>query len=70
MIERDGKKLLTVKVPRQLINPTLVLVQDRAVTASYEDETGKTSGPGRLELGDITQPIRRVIYGDEPVQRK
>lgn len=70
LIERDGRKFLVVKVPRKLIKPTLVLVQDRAVTASYEDEAGKKSGPGRLELGDITKPIRRTIYGDEPRQKE
>jgi hypothetical protein len=68
LIERDGRKFLVVKTPRKLMNPTLVLSRDQVVTASYEDETGKTSGPGRVELGDITKPIRRVIYGDEPSQ--
>jgi len=66
LIERDGRKFLVVKVPRKLMNPTLTVSRDSIVTASYEDETGKVSGPGQVQLGDITKPIRRIIYGDEP----
>ena len=47
----------------------LTLGGDRVVTASYEDETGKKHGPGRIELGDINQPLKRTIYGDEPLSK-
>jgi hypothetical protein len=65
MIERDGKQYLVVKTPRTITNPRLYLPADQRVTASYEDDQTK-SGPGQLALGDITKPMRRVIYGDEP----
>ncbi|HUG18769.1 MAG TPA: carboxypeptidase-like regulatory domain-containing protein, partial [Planctomycetaceae bacterium] len=69
LVERDGRQLLVVKVPRDLLDAKLHLSQDRVVTASYVDETGKTSGPGAIELGDVTQPIKRTIFGDEPTKQ-
>jgi beta-lactamase regulating signal transducer with metallopeptidase domain len=69
LVERDGKKILTIKVPAALKTPTLTLPADSVVTASYDDGEQK-SGPGMLELRDITQPRHRVIYGDEPKPRK
>jgi hypothetical protein len=62
---RDGKAYLFVKVPVDLVEPSLQLAADTVVTASYEDDKTK-AGPGTVPLGDITQPRRRIIYGDEP----
>lgn len=68
-VNRDGKELLVMKVPREVIEPTLTLPADQRVTASYSD--GETeSGPGRIQLGDVTQAKRRIIYGDEPRERR
>jgi len=65
-VERDGKTILIVKIPANLLKPELVLPADRKVTASYSDSTGTKSGPGVVELGDIHAKITRTIYGDEP----
>jgi beta-lactamase regulating signal transducer with metallopeptidase domain len=65
-IERNGKQWLTVKIPAQLLKPELMLVADSKVTASYSDSTGVNSGPGIVELGDITADTTRTIFGDEP----
>ncbi|WP_442508631.1 SUMF1/EgtB/PvdO family nonheme iron enzyme [Novipirellula sp. SH528] len=65
-VERDGKSLVVVKIPTQLLKPELMLVADRKVTASYSDSTGVTSGPGIVPLGDITANTNRTIFGDEP----
>lgn len=65
-VERDGKQWLTVKIPTQLLKPDLMLAADSKVTASYSDSTGVTSGPGIVELGDITANTTRTIFGDEP----
>lgn len=62
---RNGQAILYVKVPRDLINPTLTLPADSVVIASYEDPAQK-HGPGTIALGDITKPIARTIYGDNP----
>jgi hypothetical protein len=67
-VERNGKPWLTVKIPTQLLKPELMLVADSKVTASYSDSTGVTSGPGIVELGDITVKKTRTIFGDEPLQ--
>ncbi len=64
-IRREGKEYLSVKVPAEIIEPTLRLPADQSVTASYSDGE-VTSGPGKIRLGDITKPMKRVIYGDEP----
>ncbi len=69
LITRDGKQFLTIKVPAALKTPTLTLPADSVVTASYNDDQ-QQSGPGALELKDITQPRHRVIYGDEPTPPK
>jgi hypothetical protein len=65
-VERDGKQWLTVKIPTQLLKPDLMLAADSKVTASYRDSTGVASGPGIVELGDITANTTRTIFGDEP----
>ncbi|TWU58990.1 Regulatory protein BlaR1 [Rubripirellula tenax] len=65
-VERDGKSILVVKIPTQLLKPELMLVADRRVTASYSDSSGLTSGPGIVQLGDITSGTTRTIFGDEP----
>ena len=65
-VKRDGKSLLAVKIPTQLLKPELMLLADRRVTASYSDTNGITSGPGIVQLGDITANITRTIFGDEP----
>jgi hypothetical protein len=65
-VERDGKQWLTVKIPTQLLKPDLMLAADSKVTASYRDSTGVISGPGIVELGDITANTTRTIFGDEP----
>jgi hypothetical protein len=65
-VERDGKQWLMVKIPTQLLKPDLMLAADSKVTASYSDSTGVTSGPGIVELGDITANTTRTIFGDEP----
>lgn len=64
-IERDGQELLIMKVPTSLTEVKLHLPADQVVTASYEDDTTK-SGPGQIELGDLTVRRRRIIYGDDP----
>jgi hypothetical protein len=64
-ISRDGKELLVVKVPKSVTDILLYLPADQRVTASYADDVQK-SGPGQIKLGDITKPMRRIIYGDEP----
>jgi hypothetical protein len=64
-IKRDGRELLIVKVPAAIIEPVLTLVSDHVVHARYEDDVQK-AGPGRIMLGDISVPRRRVIYGDGP----
>ncbi len=66
LVERDGKSLLVVKVPKTIQNLKIHLSQDKVVTASYEDETGRRSGPGSISLDDFLDPRRRIIYGDEP----
>jgi beta-lactamase regulating signal transducer with metallopeptidase domain len=65
-VERDGKSVLIVKVPRELRKAELVLPADRVVTASYADATGRTSGPGVVELGELGEFVQRTIFGDEP----
>jgi len=69
LIERDGRKYLVVKTPVALQKAVLHLPKDKVVTASYKDATGKTSGPGRVELGGIKKPIKRIIFGDEPTKK-
>ena len=69
-VERDGKSLLAVRIPTQLLKPELMLLADRRVTASYSDSTGVTSGPGLVQLGDITADTTRTIYGAEPRELK
>lgn len=69
LITRDGKPILTIKVPAALKTPALTVPADSVVTASYSDDQQK-GGPGALELKDITQPRHRVIYGDEPAPPK
>jgi len=64
-LSRDEKEILTMKAPVAILNPILTLPADSRVTSSYEDDLRK-AGPGQVELGDITKPMRRVIYGDEP----
>ncbi len=64
-ISRDGQELLAVKVPRDVTDVSLYLPADQRVTASYKDDNLE-SGPGHIKLGDVTKPMRRVIYGDEP----
>lgn len=65
-VERDGKSLLVVKVPTSLLKPALILPADRKVTASYADSIGVTSGPGVVELGDLSAQVIRTIFGNEP----
>ena len=65
-VERDGKQWLMIKIPTQLLKPELMLVSDSKVTSSYSDSTGVTSGPGIVELGDVTANTTRTIFGDEP----
>lgn len=69
-VERDGKFVLKIKIPTNLLKPELILPADSKVTASYSDSAGVTSGPGYVPLGDITQPTPRTIYGDEPHSNK
>jgi hypothetical protein len=64
-IERNGTEFLIVKTPADIVDAELHLVADSRVTAAYADDH-TTSGPGRVLLGDISQPMRRVIYGYEP----
>ena len=69
-VERNGRPLLIVKIPTQLLKPELMLAADSKVTASYSDSTGVTSGPGTVQLGDITASTARTIFGDEPISPK
>ena len=66
--EKDGKPILRIKVPTDLKNATLALPADIIVTPSYEDELTKF-GPGNGPIGNLTTPMRRVIYGDAPTKR-
>ncbi len=61
----DEQEFLFVQVPETLKDAVLTLAADTVVTARYEDDR-QTAGPGRVELGDITAPQRRIIYGEEP----
>lgn len=65
-VERDGKSLLVVKIPSQLLKPELMLVADSKVTDSYSDSTGVASGPGTVPLGDITDNRTRTIFAGIP----
>jgi beta-lactamase regulating signal transducer with metallopeptidase domain/WD40 repeat protein len=67
-VERNGKQWLTVKIPTHLLKPELMLVADSRVTASYRDSTNVASGPGIVQLGDITANTTRTIFGDDPLQ--
>jgi hypothetical protein len=69
MMTRDGKPIVFVKVPAALKNAQLMLPADSVVTASYSDDQ-QNNGPGTIELGDVTQPRHRAIYGDEPRREK
>jgi hypothetical protein len=64
-IGRDGREFLVVKVPRALTSATLTLPAAIGGKVSYEDDRSK-SGPGEVDLGDVTIPRRRIIYADEP----
>ncbi len=63
-VEREGKEWLIVKVPKSVIGLKIGLHPDQRVTPSYQDER-TTIASGNVELGDILQPLRRVIFADE-----
>jgi beta-lactamase regulating signal transducer with metallopeptidase domain/biopolymer transport protein ExbD len=65
LVQRDGRDVLTVKVPKGLEHFLINLSADAKVTASYDDGETK-AGPGTLELADWTTAKRRTIFGDEP----
>ncbi len=65
LVEREGKRFLTVKAPQTLIDAKIELASDSRVTARLEDADGMHR-PGSTLLSDISQPARRTIYADEP----
>ena len=60
------RKLLRAKVPVALENAELLLTFDSKVSAGYSDSAGNTSGPGVIQLGDVTQELKRTIIGNDP----
>jgi hypothetical protein len=66
LIARDGKLFLVAKIPASLTQVNLALHADSRVTPSYKDDV-INAGPGNIDLSNFATPMRRVIYGDEPL---
>jgi hypothetical protein len=66
---RDGRDIHFVKIPTTLSKAVLTLWSDEKLLATYEDDQTKPTAHG-VELGDVTKPRRRIIYGDAPTTAK
>ena len=68
-VTRDGRQIISVKVPRTLLAPCLTLPTDTIVRATYQEGDGPVQGPGVVDMSDIAEPERRIIYADPPKAR-
>jgi hypothetical protein len=67
---RDGREVLTVKVPADSIDLKIALHPDQRVTPSYREDGAVQLATGTIELGDPTRAAKRVIYGDDPLRKQ
>ena len=65
---KNGKEILSVKVPESISELQIALHPDQKVTPSYQDETVERA-VGQVVLSNIPNPQRRIIYGDEPIKK-
>jgi len=67
-VSRNDKELLVVKVPESVVGLEIGLHPDQVVTPSYCDNAVEMAS-GQVELHNVTWHVRRVIYGDESLDR-
>ena len=65
-VTRGGRDYLVVKVPKNLVDPTLHLPSDKTATPSYQDSRG-IQPRGSVDLGNLAKADLRVIYCDAPL---
>ncbi len=63
---RDGREIIFIKVPANLLAAQLTLPSDAIVRAMYQEGDDPIQEPGIIPLGDITKSKHRVIYGYSP----
>ena len=66
---REGREVLTVKVPANIVGLKIALHPDQKVTPSYREDGAEQLTTGNIDLGDPARAARRMIYGDEPLIR-